>query len=46
MGRCEINEEEERFQPGPQEEQRFRVRIETDVFTKGRTGGDREDRCQ
>lgn len=45
MGRREINEEE-RFQPGPQEEQMFRVRTEPDVFTKGRTGGDGENRCQ
>ena len=45
MGRSEINEEEERFQPGPQGEQRFRVKIEPDVFTKGRSGGDREDSC-
>lgn len=34
MGRTEINEEEERFQVGPHNEQRFRVRIEPGVFTK------------
>lgn len=36
MGRTEINENEGRVQVGPQEEQRFRVRTETGMFTKVR----------
>lgn len=45
MGKNEINEGEEGFLVGPQEEQSFRVRTERGAFTKDKSGRDREDRC-
>lgn len=41
VGRNEINEEEEGFPVGSQEEQWFRVRNELGVFIKVRSGRDR-----
>lgn len=46
MGRTGVNKEEGRFQVGPHEEQRLRVRTEPSGFTKLPRGRDREDRCQ